>query len=200
MIINQFLSEPLLHRTDRDFIAFELCPFCVVIRFLHPRHIGQRPPTSKEFFTRSYPLHYLLILILEKEPVFPFLMLSAKQWTFWYHFYTVFGMTRSPTHARTHVRWSVLFSYIYRHWQLCQQWKLTDAILYNQEQRTMRIWFDSAATQLQRLWHHYYGQQLLKWLTVLLWKNQPPCEQLPKKKCIYHWRRLCDCYFVLFCS
>jgi len=45
----------------------------------------------------SYPLHYFLILILEKEPVFPFLMLSAKQANYWYHFYNVFGMTRSLT-------------------------------------------------------------------------------------------------------
>ena len=35
--------------------------------------------TSKDFYTRSYPLHYFLILFLEKEPVFPFSMLSAKQ-------------------------------------------------------------------------------------------------------------------------
>jgi len=33
---------------------------------------GQWKPTSKDFYTRSYPLHYFLILILEKEPVFPF--------------------------------------------------------------------------------------------------------------------------------
>ena len=38
-----------------------------------------------------------LILILEKEPVFPFSMLSAKQGNYWYHFYNVFGMTRSLT-------------------------------------------------------------------------------------------------------
>ena len=46
------------------------CRFCVVIRFFHPRHNGQWPQTSKDFYTRSYPLHYFLILILEKEPVF----------------------------------------------------------------------------------------------------------------------------------
>ena len=38
----------------------------------HPRNNGQWPPTSMDFYTRSYPLHYCLILILEKEPVFPF--------------------------------------------------------------------------------------------------------------------------------
>ena len=43
-------------------------------------------------------IHYIFsILILQKEPVFPFLMLSAKQENYWYHFYNVFGMTRSLT-------------------------------------------------------------------------------------------------------
>ena len=39
-------------------------------------------------------IHYIYfpILILEKEPVFPFLMFSAKQGNYWYH---VFGMTLS---------------------------------------------------------------------------------------------------------
>ena len=78
-------------------LAFDFCRFCVVIRFFHPRHNGQWPPTSKDFYTRSYSLHYFLILILEKEPVFPFSMLSAKQGYYWYHFYNVFGMTRSLT-------------------------------------------------------------------------------------------------------
>ena len=49
------------------------------------------------FYPRFYPLHYFLILILEKEPVFPFSMLSAKQGNYGYHFYNVFGMTRSLT-------------------------------------------------------------------------------------------------------
>ena len=31
------------------------------------------------FYPRFYPLHLFIILILEKEPVFPFLMSSAKQ-------------------------------------------------------------------------------------------------------------------------
>ena len=57
----------------------------------------QWPPTSKDFYTRSYPLHYFLILLLEKEPVFPFWMFSAKQGNYWYHFYNFFGMTRSLT-------------------------------------------------------------------------------------------------------
>ena len=34
-------------------------------------------------------IHYIYfpILILEKEPVFPFLMFIAKQGNYWYHFY-----------------------------------------------------------------------------------------------------------------
>ena len=79
------------------FLAFDVCRICMVIRFFHPRHKGQWPPTSKDVYTRSYPWHYFLILILEKEPVFPFSMLGAKQGNYWYHFYNVFGMTRSLT-------------------------------------------------------------------------------------------------------
>ena len=59
------------------FLAFDFCRFCVVIHFFQPRHNGQWPPTLKDFYTRSYPLQYFHILILEKEPVFPFSMLSA---------------------------------------------------------------------------------------------------------------------------
>ena len=35
-------------------------------------------------------IHYIFVLILQKEPVFPFLMLSAKQANYSYHFYNVF--------------------------------------------------------------------------------------------------------------
>ena len=43
--------------------------------------------------------HYIisLSLFIEKEPVFPFSMLSAKQGRYWYYFYNVFGMTRPLT-------------------------------------------------------------------------------------------------------
>ena len=66
----------------------------MVIRFFHPLDDLR---LRKDFYTRSYPLHYFLILILEKEPVFPFSMLSAKQGNYWYHLHNVFGMTRSLT-------------------------------------------------------------------------------------------------------
>ena len=43
------------------------------------------------------------ILILQKlEPVFPFLMLSARQGNYWYHFFNVFGMTGSLKRKTKH--------------------------------------------------------------------------------------------------
>ena len=48
------------------FLAFDFCLFCVVIRFFHPRHNGQWPPTANDFYTIFYPLNYFLILNLEK--------------------------------------------------------------------------------------------------------------------------------------
>jgi len=59
--------------------------------------------TANDFRLRNIStanlIHYIYfpILILEKEPAFPFSMLSAKQVNYWYHFYNVFGMTRSLT-------------------------------------------------------------------------------------------------------
>ena len=54
-------------------------------------------PMTYDFAGFSIPdlIHYIFcpIFILQKEPVFPFLMLSAKQVYCWYHFYNVFGMT-----------------------------------------------------------------------------------------------------------
>ena len=51
------------------FLACDFCRFCVVIQFFHLRHNGQWLPTSKDFYTGSYPLHYFLILILEKASI-----------------------------------------------------------------------------------------------------------------------------------
>ena len=86
-----------IHNAFFFFLAFDFCRFCLVMRFFHPRNNGQWPPTSKDFYTRSYLLHYFLILILDKEPVFPFSVLSAKHGNYWYQFYNVFSMTRSLT-------------------------------------------------------------------------------------------------------
>ena len=41
---------------------------------------------TSDFEGLFYPLHFLTILILEKQPVFPFLMFSAKQGNYWYLF------------------------------------------------------------------------------------------------------------------
>ena len=42
------------------------------------RHNGLWPPISKDFYARFYPLHFLTILILEKEPVFPFFNVECQ--------------------------------------------------------------------------------------------------------------------------
>ena len=60
-------------------LAFHFCRFSVVICFSSP---PQRPMTSDfEGFSMPDFIHYIYfpILILEKEPVFPFLMFSAEQ-------------------------------------------------------------------------------------------------------------------------
>ena len=48
--------------------------FCVVIRFFHPRHNGQMTSNFEGFSIPDF-IHYIyiLILILEKEPVFSLL-------------------------------------------------------------------------------------------------------------------------------
>ena len=77
------------------FLAFDFSRFSVF--FSSP---PQRPMTSDfEGFSIPDYIHYIYfpILILEKEPVFPFSMLSAKRGNYWYHFYNVFGMTQSLT-------------------------------------------------------------------------------------------------------
>ena len=64
-------------------LAFDFCRFCVVIWFFHPRHNGQLTSNFAGFSIPDF-IHYIYfpILILEKEPVFPFLMFSAKQANF----------------------------------------------------------------------------------------------------------------------
>ena len=41
------------------------------------------------FLYQFYPIHCCPIFFLQKEPVFPFLMSSAKQGNYWYHCYNV---------------------------------------------------------------------------------------------------------------
>ena len=68
------------------FLTFNFCRFCVIIRFFIPA------TTANDLRLRRISKSDL-ILILEKEPVVPFSMLSAKQGNYWYHFYNVFGMS-----------------------------------------------------------------------------------------------------------
>jgi len=94
--------------------VFDFCRFCVVFVATPANDLRLR----RISIPRSYPLHYFLILILEEEPVFPFSMLSAKQGNYWYHFYNVFGMTRSltgdmnPECQHSNTRLSVKLNYI----------------------------------------------------------------------------------------
>ena len=83
---------------DECFFSVRLCRFCVVIRgFSSPPQL----PMTSDFEGFSIPvfIHYIFvpILILEKEPVFPYLMFSAKQGNYLVPFYNVFGKTRSLT-------------------------------------------------------------------------------------------------------
>ena len=77
------------------FLAVDFCRFCVVIRFLS---LPQRPMTF-DFKGCSIPdcihYNYFLILILEKEPVFPLLMFSAKQGNYW------LGIEPETSHSRS---------------------------------------------------------------------------------------------------
>ena len=77
------------------FLAFDFCRFCVVIRFFHPRHNGQWPPTSKDFLSQILSITFFFYLNSSERASFSLLMLSAKQGNYWYPFYYVFGTTQS---------------------------------------------------------------------------------------------------------
>ena len=87
------------------FVVFFLYFFSVrLLSVLRGHSFSSFPPQwpmDSVFERISIPdlIHYIYscILILLKEPVFPFSMLSVKQGHYWYHFYNVFGMTRSLT-------------------------------------------------------------------------------------------------------
>ena len=79
-------------------LAFDFCQFCVVIRFFIPATTANDLRLWRIFYPRFYPLHFFSYLnSSERAPVFPFLMLSAKQGNNWYHFDNVFGMMQSLT-------------------------------------------------------------------------------------------------------
>ena len=65
----------------------------MVIRVFIPATTANDLRLRRIFYLRLYAYIYVPILILENESVFPFLMFSAKQGNYWYHFYNVFGIT-----------------------------------------------------------------------------------------------------------
>ena len=87
-----------LHQNSFFFLLFFFSDSVWSFAFSSP---PQRPMTSDFegiFDPRSYPLHLFSYLnSWEKSQYFPFWMVSAKQGHYWYHFYTVFGMTQSLT-------------------------------------------------------------------------------------------------------
>ena len=57
----------------------QVCRFCVVFQFVSS--LRQLPMTWLWRISIPDFIHYIFVLILEKDPVFPFLMLNAKQGT-----------------------------------------------------------------------------------------------------------------------
>ena len=58
---------PLYNLLIFNFLAFDGYLFCVVVRFFHPRHNGQWPPTSKDFLSQIllfYSQHVLDCLVI----------------------------------------------------------------------------------------------------------------------------------------
>ena len=66
----------MLFKLNGSFLFFFSVRLLSVLRdhsFFHPRHNGQWPPTSKDFYTRSYPLHLFSYLnSWERASIFPF--------------------------------------------------------------------------------------------------------------------------------
>jgi len=94
--LTRFLFK-YVHLACYLFLAFAFCRFCKVICFFIRATTANDLRLWKIFYPRYYPLHFFPILILQKESVFPFLVSSAKQGNYWYHFNNVFGVMRSLT-------------------------------------------------------------------------------------------------------
>ena len=43
------------------FLVLDFCRFCVVIRFFHPRHNGQWPPTLKDFLSQILSTAFIFL-------------------------------------------------------------------------------------------------------------------------------------------
>ena len=61
----------------KKILAFDFCQVgsAWLFSFFTPATTANDLRLRKDFYPRFYPLHYFLILILEKEPVFPFSVL-----------------------------------------------------------------------------------------------------------------------------
>ena len=98
MYLEPFQSQPFNYKSN-----ISECLYIQNVMDTHGISITsppQRPMTSDfEGFSIADFIHhiYVPILILEKKPLFPFLMIIAKHGNYWYHFLNVFGMTRSLT-------------------------------------------------------------------------------------------------------
>ena len=93
----KFHFHPAIHRRPEKTDSFVGSAWSFV--FFSPTTTANDLRLRKDFLSQilSITFDFFPILILQKEPVFPFSMLSAKQGNYWYHFYNVFGMTRSLT-------------------------------------------------------------------------------------------------------
>jgi len=57
---NKGKVRQLFYKTNQNNLSFDFCPFCVGQPVDRPRHNGQWPPTSKDFYPRFYPLYFYL--------------------------------------------------------------------------------------------------------------------------------------------
>ena len=100
-------SEMLVERQKWGFMVVSTL-YKFFFGFQRTTFVRSAWPMTSGFKGFSIPdfIHYFYfpILVLGKEPVFSFSMLSAKQGNYWYHFYNVFGMTWSLTGDRTPTR------------------------------------------------------------------------------------------------
>ena len=124
---NQFFLHQIF------FLAFDFFRFCVVFRFFHPCHNGQWPPTLKDFYTRSYPLHYFLILILIQFcwNVIDMEFMGKTNITCSFHFWikrTPFWNCRYHQEKIRVIKWSCTISST----RTCisQQWIIQPALVY----------------------------------------------------------------------
>ena len=93
------------------FVSFRLCQFWWSF-FFYLCHNGQWPPTLKDCYSRFYPLHYFLILICEKEPVFS--LVWHGSW-----------LGIEPGTSRTRCQHSTTRLSRRRYWGLNRQWPPT---------------------------------------------------------------------------